>query len=272
MLAAIKKAQTYLENKGIQNPKADVLFLLAHAANTTRSKLPLLTRLNTAQEKKFKNYLTKRAKHIPTAHIIGEWDFMGYTFKINKNVLIPRPETELITESAINTLKKTCGKVLDFCAGSGCIGISITKETKAPVTLVDISPKALTIAKKNAKLLNANCKFFLSDGFSKVPKGIKFNMIISNPPYIMEQDFKTLSPEVQKEPKIALTAPDGGLYFYKLIADNARKFLYNDGCVLVELNSKLDKQIYNIFKTARFKNLEFIKDYNGTNIGLKGNI
>ena len=266
----IRSAQKRLESAGIENPKSDVLFLLAHALGVKRSRLINVKNITCAQKSKFNAYISKRAKRAPVAHIIGEWDFMGFTFKINKNVLIPRPETELITEAAVAAIKiNNHNEVLDLCAGSGCIGISIAKLTSAGSTLLDISPSALSIAKKNAAVLNAKCKFILSDGFSKIKSGAKYNLIISNPPYIIESDFAKLEPEVKKEPKIALTAPDGGLHFYKIIADNARNFLYNNGCVIVELNSKLDIKIFNIFKKAKFKNIEFIKNYDGANIGLK---
>ncbi|MCL2389699.1 MAG: peptide chain release factor N(5)-glutamine methyltransferase, partial [Elusimicrobia bacterium] len=160
--------------------------------------------------------------------------------------------------------------VLDLCSGSGCVGLSIANLSKTKVTLADISPKALNLSKKNAKTLGIKCKFILSDGFNKIKKGAKFNLIISNPPYIIESDYAQLEPEVKQEPKLALTASENGMYFYKLIADNARKFLYNGGCVIVELNSKLDNKVFEVFKLAGLQNLEFIKGYDSKNIGLKG--
>jgi release factor glutamine methyltransferase len=169
---------------------------------------------------------------------------MGLKFKVNKNVLIPRQETELLTQAVLE-IGKSCNKknILDLCCGSGAISISLSKlGSFNKITACDISLKAIDIAKKNALLNKAkNISFIQSDLFSSL-KSRRFDIIVSNPPYISPQEFKNLEPELNFEPKKSLVAKDKGLYFYKQIAELAPKYLNPNAFVLLELNSNLSNQ------------------------------
>lgn len=171
----------------------------------------------------------------PVQYIVGNVDFYGYTFNVNKDVLIPRFETEELVSKTINYIKKYLNNninILDIGTGSGCIAITLQKELNANVTGVDISPKALEVAKQNAIKNNADVTFIQSDILSNVKD--KYDVIISNPPYIA-YDEPIMDIVSKNEPSIALYAPNDGLYFYQVIISKASKYLNKKSIIAFEI-------------------------------------
>jgi release factor glutamine methyltransferase len=263
----LKTAANFLKSKGLSEPKSDAEVLLSFVLQTKRSKLPLLRsqKLTDKQILQYENYVLKRSNREPAAYIIGLVDFMGFEFKVNKNVLIPRPETEILVEVALNIAKEKNKKsILDLCTGAGCIAISLAKLGNfEDIVASDVSVNALAIAKENALINNAfNIKFIESDIFEKISDR-KFDMIVSNPPYVTEYEYADLDTELKFEPKNALTAQDDGLFFYKEIAANTSEYLNGNGYIILELNSNKAKDIRQIFLDNKYIDIEIISDYSG---------
>ncbi len=205
----------------------------------------------------------KREKHIPLQYIFNEGYFFGEKYYINENTLIPRPETELLVEECItNLIKYDNISVLDIGTGSGCIAISLAKTfSNITVKACDISKGALEVAAKNAKELDANVEFIYSDVFSNIDE--KFNLIVSNPPYIPRKLKNELQKEVLKEPELALFTEDElGLEFYKRIIVEAKKFLEKKGILIFELQIGQAKYVEKIFKENNYHDIKIKKDYN----------
>ena len=199
----------------------------------------------------------------PIQYIIGEAYFMGEYFKVNTDVLIPRDETEILVRKAIDIIEKNGFiDVLDIGTGSGCIACTIAKRTKATVLGVDISSDALRVALDNVTKLGINNRavFRKSDLFSKVREEEKFDMIISNPPYI--PIGTKLDAEVEKEPKIALFAAENGLYFYKEIIKQAPQYLKKGGWLLFELGIEESEEVKN-HMAEYFEDIKIEKDLVG---------
>ena len=270
----LKEAQDFLSLAGVKDGRVSTEVLLAAVLKIPRSKLSLIhdKKLTKEEHSLINSFLQRRAKREPVAYILGSWEFMGLEFKVNENVLIPRPETELLVEEVLNVKEKE--SVLDLCTGSGCIAISLAKlGSFKNITASDISEKALAVAKDNASLNGIeNINFVLSNIFENLG-GSKFDIIVSNPPYVSPSEYKSLEPELLKyEPSIALVTEDDGLFFYKQIAHQAPKFLNKDGMVLVELNANKSGLIKDIFEAAGFKDIKIIKDYAGLDRILKARI
>jgi release factor glutamine methyltransferase len=177
---------------------------------------------------------------------------------VDERCLIPRPETELLAEEVIKISSKNT-EVLDLCTGSGAIAIAVKKESDSTVCAIDISKDALSIAKENAELNNAEIEFIESNLFSGII-GRKFDVIVSNPPYIRSQDILTLQKEVEDfEPKIALDGGEDGLYFYKLIAKEVKNYLKEGGVLLLECGYDQARNVKELLTEA--KSVEIIKDY-----------
>ena len=196
----------------------------------------------------------------PIQYIIGEAYFMGEYFKVTPDVLIPRDETEILVRKSIDIINENDFKdVLDIGTGSGCIACTIAKQTDATVLGVDISSDALRVALDNVTKLGINNRavFRKSDLFSKVREEEKFDLIISNPPYI--PIGTELADEVKKEPSIALFAEDNGLYYYKKIIDDAPKFLKKNGVLMFELGINESREVKE-YMSKYFGNIEVIKD------------
>jgi release factor glutamine methyltransferase len=264
----LKTAANFLKSQGLPESNSDAEVLLSFVLQTKRSKLPLLRsqKPTNKQISEYKNYVLTRSKRKPPAYITGFASFMDFEFKVNENVLIPRPETELLVELALKNAKgKNNKSVLDLCTGSGCIAISLAKLGNFErITASDISVTALTVAKENAQINNVSSKikFIESDIFNKIAD-YKFDMIISNPPYVEQLEYDNLEPELKFEPKNALIAKDCGLFFYKEIAAKSAKYLNIGGYIFLELNSNKAQDIQQIFLNAKYENIEIIDDYSG---------
>ncbi len=216
---------------------------------------------------KVKRVIYKRSKHQPLNYILKNQNFCGFNFYVNKHVLAPRPETELLVEKALSFIKGG-DSVLDLCCGSGCIGISLKKlcEEKSInvlVNAVDISTKALKVAKKNAKQNNCEINFIKSDLFENIKE--KYNIIVSNPPYINKQDMEKLDLEVKKyDPTLALYGGENGLDFYERIINDCKNYLLKNGFILFEIGMGQENDVAKLLQNKGFKT-EVLKDYNGIN-------
>lgn len=209
-------------------------------------------------------------KHEPLQYIINKQEFMGLNFYVDENVLIPQPDTENLVEEVIHLIKsiiknnKSEIKVLDMCTGSGAIAISISKyieNENVKIYASDISLNAIKIAQKNSLQNNIfDIEFIESDLFNSIDENLKFDIIVSNPPYIESKIISQLSQEVQKEPIIALDGGEDGLDFYKKIIIEAKKYLNKDGILAFEIGYNQKISVENLFKVNYYKNIYTKKD------------
>ena len=182
------------------------------------------------------NLLEQRMSGEPLQYVLGEWDFFGLPFYVDARALIPRQDTELLVETAMEKIyERGYQSCLDLCTGSGCVGISIAKNTKATVTLADISAEALSLAKENAELNELTLTMIESDLFGQLPG--KYDLIVCNPPYLTLDEMQNLQKEVTFEPKLALYGGGDGLDFYRKIAWEYRAHLNPNGALLLEIGS-----------------------------------
>ena len=190
--------------------------------------------------------------------IVLQRNFYGYTITVDERALIPRPETELLVENALKSIDSN-STVLDLCTGSGAIAVAVKKSSGAKVFAVDLSSEALSLAEENATLNGAKINFIKSDMFSSL-EGKKFDVIISNPPYIKSSDISSLQREVKDfEPNMALDGGEDGLDFYRIIANNVHNYLTDKGVLLVECGFDQANAVKELFKG--FSLVEIIKDY-----------
>ena len=248
----IKEILEYGKNNLIQKEEPLRLskMLLKHLLNVTDSHILIHSDEEMREDivNKFKRNIELLNSGVPLQYITNKQEFMGLNFYVDSNVLIPQPDTEILVEEVINVCKENA-KVLDLCTGSGAIGISIAKNIEnSEVTLSDISKKALEIAKKNAisNEVTDKCKFVLSDMFENIQD--KFDVIASNPPYIKTKVINTLDKEVQNEPHLALDGGEDGLYFYKVIAENAYKYLNKNGILALEIGYDQKEEVINLLE------------------------
>ena len=227
-----------------------------------RSELAFIKEFTETEIKNILNAIEKRLKHIPLDYILGKSNFYGYDFIVSNDVLIPRLDTEVLVENVIDEIKSRGEKtiVLDIGTGSGAIAVTIQKETNAEVFAVDVSKKALEVAKKNAELNNAEVKFFKSDLFDMI-NDLQVDIIVSNPPYIESDEIANLMPEVKdNEPILALDGGKTGLEFYEKIIKLAPKHLNKNGKLFFEIGYNQGEPVSNLMKKD-FVNVKVIKDY-----------
>ena len=263
----------YFKSKGISSARLDAEVLLAHVLGQKR--IYLYVHFDEPMEKnelvKFREYVAKRAKHIPVAQIIGQREFMGLDFKVTKDTLIPRPDTEILVENVITKVKeefkdKNSYDIVDIGTGSGAIILSLLNFLKkANGFTVDISPKAIEVAKENAQNLQVSdrCTFFVGDLFTPLVNKT-FDVIVSNPPYIPQEDIKNLEIDVKDyEPLSALTDNGDGLSFYKRLFSQGQEYLNDKGLIAVEVGIHQAEVVKEMAKNHNWKNIEIIKDYAG---------
>lgn len=234
-----------------------------------KDKIYLVTNGNEEVEQstktEFLEAISKIQKHIPIQYITKKQEFMKMDFYVDENVLIPQPDTEIVVEEAIDIINRNkLSKVLDMCTGSGILAISIAKYTDASkITAVDISEKALEVAEKNAisNDVDTKIKFIKSDMFKNISE--KFDLIISNPPYIRTDVIKTLSEEVKNEPILALDGGIKGLDFYNIIAENAKKYLNENGYLVLEIGYDQKTEVVNLLEAQEYSEIRVIKDMGG---------
>ena len=272
---SIQNFSKILINAGIEENEAnyEIKMLLEHFCNYTeidklKGRELSLEELNLIQEK----VKLRAEKRIPIQHIIGQAWFMGEYFKVTSDVLIPRDETEILVEKVMLDINKESKQlnVLDLCTGSGIIGITLSLETNAKVVAVDISSEAIDVASKNNDKLGSNVEFIKSDLFQNISQ--KFDIIVSNPPYIKSEDILYLQSEVKNhEPHLALDGGDSGLEFYKKIIKDAPKHLNPNGKLYFEIGMGQAEDIICLMKKD-FTNIQVLKDYNKIDRVIIGNL
>ena len=227
----------------------------------------------------FLNKIERLKNHEPLQYVINKQDFMGLELYVDENVLIPQPDTENLVEEVILLSDKKRKyirdeiKILDLCTGSGAIAISLSKLiNKSLVYASDISKKALKIAEENSMKNHANVLFLESDLFDKISKIYKFDIIVSNPPYIESEVIKTLSEEVKKEPILALDGGEDGLDFYRKIAKEAKDYIDKEGYLALEIGYNQRTEVENILKENGYKNIYSRKDLGGNDRIVVGQI
>lgn len=237
---AINKGMVELKVNGIETPKMKARLLMQFMLNKPRQYIIVYdeNELTKAQENEYFKNIKKLINGIPLQHITHQQEFMKLNFYVDNNVLIPRADTEILVEEVIAIAKKTeAKKILDLCTGSGAIAVSLAKYIeKSQITAVDISEKALKIAQKNAMNNDVESQiiFVKSNLFENLPND-KYDIIVSNPPYIKKRVINTLSKEVKNEPTIALDGGEDGLDFYRKILKNGYEYLKYRGYICLEI-------------------------------------
>lgn len=255
----LERVNKELKEGGITD-ESDGEWIVSMVSDVKRSELKQNQSLIRASKvDKINAYVKERISCRPLWYIVGNTEFYGFTLDVDERVLIPRPETEELVEHALKDINEN-SEVLDLCTGSGAIAIAVKKLTNAKVTAVDISDKAIELAKSNARKNNAEIEFVLSDMFDGIGER-KFDVIISNPPYIRSDDIQTLDKEVKSfEPILALDGGNDGLDYYRKIFQNASKYLKNCGVLYLECGINQAQEIADMFNGYE---TEIIKDING---------
>lgn len=261
----IEYGKNTLNKNEVQDSSIISRILAEYILNFNRQEIIANLDKEVKEEQRVRYYLAliEIIQGMPIQYITNKQEFMKLDFYVDENVLIPQPDTEILVEKAIEEAKKIGNvEILDMCTGSGCIGISIAKNIEnAKVTLVDISKNAIEIAKKNAlrNKVESQLTFIQSNMFEKVEK--KFDIIVSNPPYIKTDVIPKLDKQVQNEPHIALDGGKDGLKFYKIIIEEAKKYLKENGKLILEIGYDQKEEVENLIKqSGQYKKIEVIKD------------
>jgi len=267
--------ESYFQSHSIDSPRLTGELLLAYSLDIKRLDLYLQhdRPLNKNELSHFKALIKKRAENQPVAYITGEKGFYESDFRVTKDVLIPRPDTETIVEQALKILnvnkKNRPWNILELGTGSGAIIISLAKEKPYNYYFAsDFSIAALEIAKKNAeKIINNKINFFCTDWFSSIKESMQFDLIISNPPYIPSSDIAKLEPEIREfEPMLALDGGKDGLNSIRFILKKAHCCLAPGGVILLEIGFDQKDRLINIVnKYSQYPSIKFIKDLSGHN-------
>ena len=251
----IQLAKSFKQKKIDSN---EVNILICEALGVKFEDLFKIESLTSNQVKKIKYYANQRLSGKPIQKIFKRAYFFDFVFYVNNNVLCPRPETELLVEEVLKNIKPN-KSILDLCIGSGCIAITVSKKSNANVFASDISQKALYVAKKNAKNIGADVKFIKSNMFENIHQ--KFDIIVSNPPYISTADCQNLDTEVKNyDPIISLDGGSDGLDFYRIISQRAKYFLNENGKILLEVGQNQAKKVAKLLQNDFIVTIK--KDYN----------
>lgn len=268
------KAYGLLKSSGIENVEYDIKAILTDTFGLDLNKF-ILDMDNEFEpdkdlEAKYLSRIEKRKMHIPLQYIINKQNFYGLDFYVDESVLIPRYDTENIVDRIVKDCKENkCLSVLDLCTGSGCIAVCLKKNGFEKVYAADISDKALAVAKHNAKLNNADIIFLQSDLYENFPKEIRFDIIVSNPPYISTDKIAELETQVKDfEPKLALDGGKDGLDFYKKILKLSKDFINKSGRLYLEIGYDQAKEVVDLAKKEGYYNIQIIKDLSGRDRGI----
>ena len=267
----LTKGEDLLTRAGKDSPKYDARALYMFLTGLDNTGLIMAQREDVAQniQARYLSLIQERASGIPLQHITGHQGFMDLDLKVGPEVLIPRPETELLVEEALRVLREEydaadapAPEILDICTGSGAIGLSVKKHfPKAQVTLSDISDGALQTAEANAELNGLKVTILKSDMF-KALEGRSFHMILCNPPYITDREIETLTEEVREhEPMIALSGGADGLDFYRILAEEAPKHLNRGGRLMMEIGYDQGETVPELMRNLG--DTRVLKDLNG---------
>jgi release factor glutamine methyltransferase len=280
LAALFENAQRRFKEQGFEEPEAEARGVLSVGLNVTSTEIYSLLHepLGEDDRERCLEVLERRLKREPLAYIEGRKGFFGYEFSVNPSVLVPRPETELLVETAIREIKRFDSspvKLADVGTGSGCIAISIARAIPtADVTAVDVSSDALNVARANAERLNLNgrIRFVQSDLFAAL-QGEKtggFDIIVSNPPYVATSEFSQLTPDLFFEPRLALDGGDDGLRVIAPLIREARAMLAPGGVLLLEIGTAQGDQVRELLLKAGFSLIRVEKDYGGHDRIAKG--
>ena len=249
---------------GIEEAKLDARLLLEELCGTDRNDLLVHgdRPVTEEQEKNYVNQIELRSRHIPLQHITGYQEFMGLRFKVTPDVLIPRQDTETLVEEVLKNLHDGM-RILDLCTGSGCILLSLLRYSNDCVGVgADLSKKALAVAEENAGALGLSAEFVQGDLFEPVTG--KFEIIVSNPPYIPSNVIPTLMEEVREhDPLMALDGKEDGLYFYREITGQAGEYLYPGGMLFLEIGCEQAEAVTELMKNAGYRDVTVCKDLAG---------
>lgn len=268
---ALKEAIEILQKNSVASAILDAKILIQHVSSLSREDIVFKAshlNLSEHQQKKFFDLIQQRAKKIPLTHLTNNREFFANNFYVDENVLDPRPDSEALIEMIIEKFDKVSSlNICEIGSGSGCLIISLLKHFENWFGLaLDISAKALLIAKKNAEInqVLSRINFIQSDLFSNLPNEKIFDIIISNPPYIPTNEIENLQDEVRLyEPRIALDGGCDGLDFYRKIAEKSQKYLKNHGDIFLEIGYNQHQDVKNIFENNNFKFINFKKDLSG---------
>ena len=268
VLEVIHRSADFLAKKGVDSPRLQTELLLAHLLKLPRMKLYLdfERQLSDAELAQLRELIVRRSQREPLQHITGSTSFCGLEITVNRHVLIPRPETELLAERGWNHLSPiTDGQALDFGTGSGCLAIAIAvKCPSARICALDVSNDALVIARQNAEAnqVASRIQFHHGDGFAALPENVQFDLILSNPPYIASAEIATLQPEVRDfDPLLALDGGVDGLDFYRRLAAQAGGFLKSGGKLMVEFGDGQAEAISQILRQQNWIVEAVTEDY-----------
>ncbi|MFC1492527.1 peptide chain release factor N(5)-glutamine methyltransferase [candidate division KSB1 bacterium] len=272
ILELLQKSTEHLKSHGITNPKTSCEILLAHALGVKRLDLYLNYDKPVSDEERsrFKELYRRRMDHEPIQYIIGKTEFMSLPFIVNPDVLVPRPETELLVEKIIETCKERWDnediRILDIGTGCGNIAVSLAHFLRnASVEGVDISPEAVEVAMKNAEMNDqvTNLKLFVKDVFRCTEtdySGLK--VIVSNPPYVSKDQKEILAKEiVEYEPSIAVFTGDDNLEYYRKIAGLGHSWLGEDGVLFFEIGYDIGDSVKKLLEESGYDKIKVIKDY-----------
>ena len=261
---ALALGKDLLKQANIEEYETDAWLLLEGAVKCTRNDLFLYGEKPLAQDQEllYKEYLDKRTSRVPLQHILGVQCFCGLEFVVTPDVLCPRFDTEVLIEEALKRIRPG-SSILDMCTGSGCIILSLLHFTKdCRGTGVDLSEKALKVAVQNAEKLEKECTFIHSDLFEHING--KYDVIVSNPPYIATKEIEALEPEVRMhEPMMALDGFEDGLFFYREIVSVSVNYLNPEGWLMFEIGYDQGEQVSEMMKTAGYTDVKVIKDLAG---------
>ena len=261
VLEAIQKSTEFLAKKGVESPRLQAELLLAHLLKMPRMKLYLSFEraLAPAETDALRELVKRRGRREPLQHLTGSVSFCGLEIAVNRQALVPRPETELLAEAGwqfLSTLNPQPSPALDFGTGTGCIAIALAaKCPNAKIIATDVSVEALALAGENAARHNVagHIQFLQGDGFAAFPTDESFDLIISNPPYIPTDEIATLQPEVRDyDPRAALDGGADGLDFYRRLGREAKSFLKPDGRIMLEFGDGQDGAIRKIFGAEKW--------------------
>ena len=263
----VKWATDDFRTRGIDNPRLDAEVLLSFALKMTRTQLIVDAQRPLAPEElsRFRDLVKRRRSYEPVAYLKGEREFYGRMFKVDRRVLIPRPDTETLVEVALERTAH-CSmsmRALDLCAGSGCVAISLARERPTGfVFATDLSSEAVDVARENAQRLGAyNINIRTGDLFEPVP-GMKFDVITANPPYIRSDEVPSLQPDIRDhEPKLALDGGPTGMAVTERIVQGAKEFLVPGGVLAIEVGAGQAASVEEVFARAGFTSIVRALDY-----------
>lgn len=270
-------SKTYLNDNKIDDAMIVSKILIEYVFNIKKEKIVIFyeNELNENKVEVYKALLNKIVSGKPIQYITNQQEFMKLNFYVDENVLIPQPDTEILVEEIINMYEGKKCKILDLCTGSGAIAIALAKYMEnAEVVASDISMKAIQIAKLNAEknLVHKKIKFIESDMFNMINEN-DFDIIVSNPPYIKTEVINNLEKQVKSEPTIALDGGADGLKFYKIIINNAYKYINNNGNLFLEIGYDQKNQVIELLKKySQYNNIYCKKDLGGNDRAIVANI